>query len=288
MNALELLKTWPDLAKANAETVFASSAWRLNTDYGGEAAVLTKREHAAAAAAVLKESTAAAPGRQTMVTLEVLLDGTPRRLSIFDSPSFPDLHLLAGRLAALPSEVVLALLEKECGTLLQTIENVFRRKLTLSRLTDAGADAKLTAFELSVGDRRIAFAVELDPSMVQTLGKLKNLDPAHEAIRSLTRDVEPEYAEFELSEAQIAALKVGDRLIVPEEFVPRWRLAAAADDRLHLCGAPEAIAFAAFADEALPPVPPPQNLTLFHRGSLLATGRLVRLGSATAFEILSL
>ena len=275
MNASELLRGWPSWRKANAETILASPAWRLAVDYGGEAGTVTKA------------GGTEPPAR--LVTLKVTLDGEPRKLAIDDSGDFRDLHLLREKLGSLPDEIVLALVEKECGTLLQTVENTVKRQLRIEGLADAmeGA-AGMLAFTLAVGDRAYGFAVESDAALVQELGNLKNLDAGHEAIRSMTRGAEAEYAVFDLLESEVAAIVPGARLLLPEDFEPVWRTEAPADDLVHLRGGSAAIAFSAFADDALPAVPDAgEGLRLVRRGVTLGAARMAPLGSVRTAEVVA-
>ena len=276
MNALELLRGWPGWKKANAETVFSSPAWRLLTDFGGELAELRR---------------AAEPSEiADLVSLAIKLDGSRRRLVIFDAETFPDLHRLRGKTAALPPEIVLALVEKECGTLLQTIENAIRRKLELSALAadaevSAGAGGALTRFELKVGAQKIHFAIELEPTDIQTFGQFKHLDLKHDSILSLTREVVPEYAVFALDDAAADGIAPGCRMLIDENFSPEWRVDYGEDNLYHLIGDATQISFGEFVDDALPPVPPPLGLTLYHRGAAVAQGKMDVLGCARVFAI---
>ena len=52
--------------------------------------------------------------------------------------------------------------------------------------------------------------------MVSALGVLRNLDLAHEAIRSQTLAAEVEHAAFQLPDADLASLAPGDAVMLPE------------------------------------------------------------------------
>ena len=111
MDALELLKTWPGWANAGAETVLASPAWRLSVRFGEETGVLRLGVEA------LSDT----------IDLDITLDGEPHVLSLADSSLYPDLHVLWGTRAGLPPEILLALVEKECGDLFFMLEKSTRR-----------------------------------------------------------------------------------------------------------------------------------------------------------------
>ena len=112
MDAVALLKTWPDWEHASLETVLASPAWRMPVRYGETVATLVR------AAAVPDDP----------IALAVTFDGTPAVLALADSALYPDLHLLWSRRADLPSALVLALVEKECGNLFALLEKLFRQR----------------------------------------------------------------------------------------------------------------------------------------------------------------
>lgn len=262
MNALELLREWPTWKRANAETILNSPAWRMNVDYGGEIASIVKVD---------------GPINAPLLSLEVTFDDSTHLLTIGDSPAFPDLHLLSARLAELPPEVVLALVEKECGNLMQTLENVFRRQLRLKRIVEVSAGG--TAFALAGGKAAISFAIDLDPAMVQTIGALRNLDVTHESIRSMTRDCLAVYAEFSLAAEEVGALAPGDHLVVPTGSTATWSVELPDDDKVRAVASESVpIPFSAFADGQMPPCPPPSSLRIVQAGRTIAVGICSTLG----------
>lgn len=270
MDANELLREWPDWAKANAARVLASPAWRLETRFGGEPARLTRCANLSAPS----------------VVLDVRLDDEPHVLALEIMPLFPDLTLLKDRLSALPREVLLALVEKECGIVFQFVEEVAKRQLTVVGLSEKPVPDTAFAVSGAAGEARLA--IDLTPEMKQRLGSLANLDVTHPSIRGLTRAAFACHAEWTLTDAELSALSVGDCLVPDGERAPHWLLDVPSDDRARaLADEKGALTFAQLADDALPPVPPTATLTLQRRGRPLAALKPVRLGSAPAFRVVS-
>lgn len=277
MDAKELLRNWPDWSRANAARVLNSPAWRMTVRFGEDAdASLTRL--------------AALPS--PAIELMVRLDGEDHRLAVCPSSAFTDLWLLRERLAELPSEVVLALVEKECGVFFQFVEDTFRVSFEIKGLSSAGGGCEdipaTTCFSLSTSVRDFAFALDLTPELELKLGSLDNLDVTHEAIRSLTREAYARHAEIALSDDEAARLAEGDYLILPEGSVPVWLLELPVGDAAQAVSSEKgALTFAQLADDALPPVPPTATLTLIRRGQTLATAEPSRVGQAKALRILS-
>lgn len=271
MDGLELLKTWPGWANAGAELLLASPAWSLPVRLGGEPATMRF---------------AAAPLADT-IDLDVTLDDEPHVLSIADSPRYPDLHLLWGRRAGLPPEIVLALLEKECGEVFALVEDATRCLLGVKGIA-AAPSAEARVLEVRSASGTVAFALDLPSAVRTSFGRLENLDPSHPSIRELTRPARVDYCALELTEAERAAMSAGDHLVVPESFADtqRWTVDAPADEAVHLLS-PESveISFGAFADDALPPIPDPAALALVRGDRTLGSGTLARVGLARTVRI---
>lgn len=272
MDGYALIEEWPTLCRANAETVFASPAWRMDTEFNGDSATLTK---------------AGASEIESPLRVELSVDGVSNVLEIGDSELFPDLHRLWGRLAALPSEVTLALVEKECGGLFQMLENVLRLQLAVKGLADAGdASPRRKVFFLSTEEGEVLFSLDVSSALALTLGKLRYLDPGHESIRSLRRAAWAEHATLDLSDDESAALAVGDRILIPEDARAAWRVSSSEDDLTHLrAETPAEVTFAQMADDDWPTVPEPETLVLTRNGKPLAKGTCVRLGLQKAFKV---
>ena len=272
MDANELLREWPEWSKANAARVLASPAWRLETQFDGKDARLVRVDSLAADATVV---------------LDVRLDDEPHVLAIEPTPLFPDLSLLKGRFADLPREVLLALVEKECGALFQFVEEIAKRRLAIVGLS--ASPVPETAFVLSGEGGEARFALDLSAEMEQRLGVLANLDVTHPSIRNLTREAFACHGEWTLADAELAALAVGDCLVLDEGFEPRWLLAVPSDERAYVLAEEKgSLSFAQLADDALPSVPPPKTLMLCRGGTVLATLEPSCLGLARTFRVVRL
>ena len=269
MDANELLREWPEWSKANAARVLASPAWRLETQFDGKDARLVRVDSLAADATVV---------------LDIRLDDEPHVLAIEPTLLFPDLTLLKGRLADLPKEVLLALVEKECGVLFQFVEELAKRRLSIAGLS--AASIPQTAFAVSGEGGEARFALDLSPEMEQRLGVLANLDVTHPSIRNLTREAFACHGEWTLTDAELAALAVGDCLVPEEGFEPRWLLGVPSDERAYALAEEKGLlSFAQLADDALPPVPSPKTLTLCLGGNAFATLEPGSLGLVQAFRV---
>ena len=269
-DALKLLSEWPGWARANADAIIASPAWRLETKWGEEPVVLRRTSETSGDALVLT----------------VALDGEERLLALADSAMFADLHRLWARRRDLPPEVLLALVEKECGGVFQLLENVFRRSFSVRGLAEGGGTADgLADFELTGKGVELRFAIGLAPVDRSELGRLTNIDTGHESIRSLVRAAEADYGAVELTEESLRALAPGDLILLPEAE-PSWRCAAPSDGTCRILGAhSQTLSFAQFADGDLPPVPPPDELRLAVGGRTLAAGGVVTVGQCAALRV---
>lgn len=271
MNALELLKTWPGWAKAGAETILASPAWQMSVRLGDEAGLLRFD---------------ATPLEDT-INLDIALDGEAHVLSLADSTRYADLHLLWSKRNGLPSEVLLALLEKECGEMFSFLEKSTRRLLEIKGLTEAPAvDARTMAIETASG--KILFALDLSPEIQTQLGRLEFLDPSHPSIRDLTRPARVDYCSLDLTEEERAALAVGDCLLVPDDFseTQKWIVDDPEDGAIHLCSSDSReITFGAFAEGTLPTIPEPSEFVLVLKNQILHAAAPSRLGIARAVRV---
>ena len=273
MDALTLLKGWPSLRNAGAESLLASPAWRLTSRKGSSAVTLTQAE-------TLPDDA---------LVLAVTLDDEPCRLALVDSPAFPDLHRLWSHLRDLPEALVLALVEKECGALFTQVEALTRRLFVLKGL--AGSREGLRPFSVRGEDFAFDFGLELLPTLAATLGRLENLDPSHPSVRALTRPVRATYGLLLVSDEELAALKPGDFVLLPENFgaTAKWetREALDANEALAVAAAEESeLSFAAFADGDFPPLPEPAELELTRNGKLLFRATRTQVGCAAALKIL--
>lgn len=269
MDALELLKSWPTWSRAGAETILSSPAWCMPVRVGDARGVMT----------------AGGPADDPLC-LDITFDGEPFVLALSDSTLYPDLHLLWSRRAELPPEIVLALVEKECGEVLAMLENLVRRQLGVKGLSASAAEGR--AYAVSVPSGSIGFRLAFPPETLQAFARLENLDPAHPSIRELTRPARVDYTALMLTDEERAAMKPGDFLLLPEDFTSTqaWTVEPPAEGAVHLLSADETpIAFGAFADDNLPPIPPPSVLVLAEGDRTLFPCELSSVGEAKAIRI---
>ena len=97
-----------------------------------------------------------------------------------------------------------------------------------------------------------------------------------------------EFSSFTLTEDEVAGLAPGDYLMLPEigSVPPKWQTEVPKDERVRVC-APETaeLTFAEFADDSLPEIPMPTELTIMRRGAPIANGRLEELAGHFAVAI---
>lgn len=274
MNAFELLQSWPSWTGANAEAIYASPAWAMTVRWGDSPALLRR------SGAVFRD----------VLGITIRLDDTEHFLGLGDRETFPDLQALWDVKNDLPDALKLALVEKECGPLLQLLENAARRQLAVVGVAPSTARAGSTGFEVVDADGNILASFDLDvtPDLVRTFGQLKYLDLNHDAIRSMTRDAWAIYASFSLTAEELAGLAVGDCLLLPEaaKDTAKWQTSLPQNDLLTIATPePTALTFAQLADEQLPPAPPPTVLRVYQHGKAIAQGRLDTLAGQPALAI---
>lgn len=196
MKPLEILTMLPQWAKASPKELLDSPAWAMPCRLDDAASTLRKAD-------VRPCDT---------LDLVVMLDGERHVLSIADSPRFADLHALWGSRSDVPEPIILALVERECGPLLQLVENAVRRQLKIEGLASDGVDER-TLF-LQVED--VVFGITRSSAVESVFGQLRFIDCSHQDIREIAMSCEVELASFVLSAADIASLAVGDALLLPE------------------------------------------------------------------------
>ena len=185
MKPLEILSALPKWANAAPESLLDSPAWAMPCRLGDASATLRAAE--------------VRPGES--LDLAVLLDGERHLLSIADSPRFADLHALWATRAEVPEPILLALVEKECGVLLQLVENAVRRQLKVEGLASDGPDER--TFFMQVED--VVFGLTRSSVVEAALGQLRFVDTAHQSVREEQLPCETEVASFVLSAADIHA-----------------------------------------------------------------------------------
>ena len=284
MKPLEILSMLPQWAKATSGSLLDSPAWAMPCRLGEESAVLRKAEVAPC----------------DTLNLAVLLDGERHLLSIADSPRFADLHALWAGRSDVPEPILLALVEKECGVLLQLVENAVRRQLKIEGLASDSPDAR-TLFA-QVED--VVFGLTRSQAVETALGQLRFIDAGHETVRAATLPCETEIAVFALSAADLSSVAAGDALLLPEvgSVPPRLvvdrrfavdgnGVAPFKDDvRLRVVADEDrAVTLGELFDRAQNPVEEaaarPPRLRLLSSGKTVAFGRLENLAAHPAFIV---
>jgi hypothetical protein len=275
MNEMYILSSWPGWAEKSSVDFLEHEAWAMRVRWGDEEARLKLSNNRP----------------RDVIALEVTFDDEPHFLGIGEREVFPDLFKLWDRKEEIPQNLVLALVEKECGKLLQLLENSVRRQLKIIGITDADRRNGSRGFEVVGLDGRIiaSFALDVSPAVLESFGEISAIDASHESIRSMVRSAVPEYAVFSLG-ADSSGIESGDYLLAPELDNPlaaKWCVENPTDDgKFHLRAASSStISFASFVDGSLPPAPEPELLELFFGSKSIATGRISRLGAQTAFAV---
>ena len=287
MKPLEILSMLPQWANAAPGALLDFPAWAMPCRLGDDATTLRLAE-------VRPCDT---------LNLSVLLDGERHLLSIADSPRFTDLHALWASRADVPEPILLALVERECGILLQLVENAVRHQLKIEGIASDSPDAR-TLFA-QVED--VTFGLTRS-SMVETaIGQLRFIDSSNQIVRDATLPCEAELAAFVLSAADLASLAVGDALLLPEVGTVPPRLVIDGrflvdengvvpfkdDGRLRIVAAESrTMTIGELFDRAQSPVAEksasPVQLKLVASGKIPATGRFEQLAAQPAFVVESL
>ena len=206
MNPLDILSALPPFRAWTPAEILASPAWSMPCRLGSEEGRLV------ANGALLP----ADPLR-----LAVRFADDPATLALADSPLFPELHALWSARADVPAPILLALVEKECGPLLQLLENAAGRQLAVDGLADGAAvDGKAFVLRRASGEELCSFALSLPPAVLESFGALRNLDVAHSAVRECALPAVVQLAEPTLSSADLESLAPGDHLLLPEVAPP--------------------------------------------------------------------
>ena len=206
---------------ASPDAILASPAFAMPCRLGEESAVLRPAP--------------VEPAESEMLALSVAFGEEPHSLRVARSAAFPDLDKLWDSRADVPEPVLLALVERECGPLLQLLENAVRKQLRLVGLSelegeDFNAESQsrgsgsMNPLRLCVSalnhaenqEMPIVFSLSRSTAVVSAFGALRNLDLAHESIRSVAFPAETEYAAFALPVDDLASIAPGDALLLPE------------------------------------------------------------------------
>lgn len=300
MKPLDILSALPKWASATPRDLLASPAWAMPCRLGE--ARCTMRIGAIRPVDTLD--------------LAIKLESEDHVLGIAVSPTFPELNAVWPSRADVPAPILLALVEKECGQLLQLIENAVRRQLKIDGLRPAPSEVPEAVPEgqeatvLEISDPSIptmTFTLTMSQAIEEALGQLRYIDAAHQSVREATVSAETEYASFAIPEADIASFVSGDALLLPEigtlkpraviekrlivsgNGVETWndanlpRVCSVSDTEMPVG---DILDIAEGSVSALPP-PPQENapLKLVRSGKALAYGHLGRVGNQFAFVI---
>lgn len=291
MKTSEILGTLPRWAGATADGLLTSPAWAMPCRLGDVAC--TMRLDAMRPADTLD--------------VAVMLENERHVLSLVDAPRYENLHRLWPSRAEVPEPILLALVEKECGPLLQLIENAVHRQLKVLGLAAAEDDdsKRLCARICAEGEDDLSFAITASPLVIRSLGKFLFIDQSHPSVRDDQLSAVNEYAAFALSASDLASLAVGDHLLLPEIGTSSPRLIVDGrfavdengvvpfvdDGRVRvLDAAPHTVSVGQVLDRAQTPsaseeTAAPTQLQLVLSGRTIASGRLERLGELRAFSI---
>ena len=289
MKPLEILSAMPKWAKASPDQIVDSPAFAMPCRLGEE--TVTLRSGAVQAADTLD--------------LALKFGDEPHTLKIARSARFPDLDKIWDSRADVPGPILLALVERECGPLLQLLENAVRRQVRLVGLADASASPDSQAVFLQVAD--IVFALTRSETVVAALGLLRNLDFSSSELRPETMAADVEYAAFALPATDLASLAVGDALLlseigtIPPRFIVDGRFVMDGggvtpfkpDGRCSVLAAePRTVTLGELFDAAdesanveSQAVAIGAQLRLVQGGNAIATGRLDKLGDHPAFIV---
>lgn len=285
MKPLEILVAIPKWATATPDQILDSPAFAMPCRLGEESVSLRLG--------------AVQPG--DTLDLAILFGDEPHSLRLARSPRFPELDKVWDSRADVPEPILLALVEKECGPLLQLLENAVRRQLRLVGLA-ANPDPDARMVFAQVND--VVFSLTRSETVTAAFGILRHLDFASPELRSETFTAETEYAAFALAAADLASLSVGDALLVPEigsvppRLVVDGRFAVdesgvspfADDGRCRVVAAEmRTVSLGELFDAAENPRrvegEAPGQLRLMQSGKKIANGRLERLGEQPAFVV---
>jgi len=196
MKPSEILSSIPRLSDMSADAIVDSPAFAMQCRLGDESAVLA----------------AGAARPADVVRLSIMLEDEPHVLSLARSPRFRELDAIWDSRAEVPEPILLALVEKDAGDVLQLVENSVRRQLKLVGILSGDE----TSASLCLQVAGVVFTLTRTATVVSALGGIRNLDASHESIRSIPLRAATEYAAFALSPEDAAGLAVGDAVLVPE------------------------------------------------------------------------
>ena len=262
MKPLEILSSLPQWAKATPDAILDSPAFAMACRQGDEPAVLRPASVEPAAAETLALSVAFGDEPHTLrlarstrfPDLDKLWDSRadvpePILLALVERECGPLFQLLEN---AVRKQLRIVGVENPAQSSpspqkirLVGVENLAQSSPSPQRMRLVGVEnpaqsspspqrflflCVATSAETSRTSRtsreEIVFSLTRSASVVSALGVLRNLDLAHEAIRSQTLAAEVEHAAFQLPDADLASLAPGDAVMLPEIGAVQPRLIA--------------------------------------------------------------
>ena len=285
MKPFEILSSLPQWSGLGPEDIVDSPAFAMPCRLGEESVALVL----------------GATHPADTIRLSIQLESEPHILSLARSPRFKELDAIWDSRADVPEPILLALVEKDAGPLLQLVENAVRRQLKLVGFAEAENPDAPTLFA-QVDD--VVFSLTRSATVTAAIGNLRNLDLTHESIRSVTLPALTEYAAFSLAPSDASGLSVGDAVLLPEmgsapaRTVVDGRFALDANgvtrynagDLVHVFDATaKDFTLGELFDAAETPrtveAMPPGTLRLVAGNKTLAVGRLDRLGDQSALIV---
>ena len=285
MKPFEILSSLPQWSGLGPDDIVDSPAFAMPCRFGEESVALVL----------------GATHPADTIRLSIQLEGEPHVLSLARSPRFKELDAIWDSRADVPEPILLALVEKDAGPLLQLLENAVRRQLKLVGFAEAESPDAQTLFA-QVDD--VVFSLTRSATVTAAIGNLRNLDLTHESIRSVTLPALTEYVAFSLSPSDASGLSVGDAVLLPEmgtapaRIVVDGRFALDANgvsrynagDIAHVFDATaKDITLGELFDAAETPraveATPSGTLRLVDRNKTVAVGRLDRLGAQSALIV---
>ncbi len=276
MTPSDMLANWPGWETKTAEELIASPAWAMTVRWGDEEMRLRFSKTAP----------------RDVIGLRIAFDGEEHFLGLGNRETFPDLNILWNEKKRLPDALILALIEKECGPLLQLLENAVRAQLSVIGLAEPEARAGTQGFEVVNAKGKIVafFSMNVSRLILDAFGDIANIDTTHPEIRALEMPAMAQYATFLLNEEEAAGLATGDCLLLPEVANPaaaKWLpQGVPSDGRFYIVAdAPGVLTFGHLVDGVLPTIPKPDRLMLMRDGKTVAVGSFCTLGAQPAFAV---
>ena len=273
---IDLLSKLDAFAGLGPQEILSHPAWGVPVQWGGDSAVL--RADAVAPAETLN--------------LSVRFGADACVLGLVPSEAFPELAKLFPVRDEVPQPILLAVVEKEAGPLLQMLENVMRQELSVQGLAEFPAEgARAFRVVAEGGADAPTFTLTFSETMLRELGDLRYLDGTHPSIADTKISMEVAYAVFDLSAEEEAGLAPGDYLLLPEmsaEKPGRVCLPGTLPaDRLRVVAAERAdVPFATALQDDLRCAPAgTDDLVLMRGDRRIASGRLSKLGEQPALAV---